>query len=116
DALRPRLRPRLPPRRRHDLGARHERPLAAPHHRARRAAALRRDRPPAPAPARTHMNLWIDTSTLARAQALFGLPPLERLRRSAAKASEGATVVLSGPAASPAAWPGAKVDADTAPL
>jgi len=62
------------------------------------------------------MNLWIDTSTLARAQALFGLPPLERLRRSAAKASEGATVVLSGPAASPAAWPGAKVDADTAPL
>jgi hypothetical protein len=62
------------------------------------------------------MNLWIDTSALERAQALFGLPPLERLRRSAAKASEGAQVVLSGPGASPVGWPGAEVDVDAAPL
>ena len=62
------------------------------------------------------MKLWIDTSAVARAEALFGLPPLERLRRSAAKASEGAQVVLSGPGASPAGWPGAEVDADAAPL
>ena len=47
------------------------------------------------------MKLWIDTSAVARAEALFGLPPLERLRRSAAKASEGAQVVLSGPGATP---------------
>jgi phosphatidylglycerophosphate synthase len=62
------------------------------------------------------MNLWIDTSALERAQALFGLPPLERLRRSAAKASEGAQVILSGSAAASAGWPGARVDADAAPL
>ena len=63
------------------------------------------------------MKLWIDTSTLARAESLFGLPPLERLRRSAAKASEGATVVLSGPGANPGRWPGAEIDADAeAPL
>ena len=62
------------------------------------------------------MKLWIDTSAVARAEALFGLPPLERLRRSAAKASEGAQVVLSGPGATPAGWPGAEVDADAAPL
>ena len=62
------------------------------------------------------MKLWIDTSSLARAYALFGLAPLERLRRSAAKASEGAQVVLSGPGATPAGWPGAEIDADAAPL
>ena len=62
------------------------------------------------------MKLWIDTSAVAHAEALFGLPPLERLRRSAAKASEGAQVVLSGPGASPAGWPGAEVDAEAAPL
>jgi phosphatidylglycerophosphate synthase len=62
------------------------------------------------------MKLWIDTSSLARAQALFGLAPIERLRRSAAKASEGALVVLSGPGASSSSWPGAEVDADAAPL
>ena len=62
------------------------------------------------------MKLWIDTSSLARAYALFGLAPLERLRRSAAKASEGAQVVLSGPGARSSSWPGAEIDADAAPL
>jgi len=62
------------------------------------------------------MKLWIDTAGVERAEALFGLPPLERLRRSAAKASEGAQVILSGPGASPAGWPGAQVDAQAAPL
>lgn len=62
------------------------------------------------------MKLWIDTSSLARAHALFGLAPLERLRRSAAKASEGAQVVLSGPGATSGSWAGAEIEADAAPL
>jgi phosphatidylglycerophosphate synthase len=62
------------------------------------------------------MKLWIDTGSVERAEALFGLPPLERLRRSAGKVSEGAQVVLSGPGASPASWPGAQIDVGAAPL
>ncbi|TDU28941.1 CDP-alcohol phosphatidyltransferase-like enzyme [Panacagrimonas perspica] len=60
-------------------------------------------------------NLWIDTSGLARAQKLFGLPPLERLRRSVGAFGEGDVVTLSGPPAG-AAWPGARLDSATASL
>lgn len=60
--------------------------------------------------------LWIDTAAAARAETLFGLPPIERLRRSAAKLVVGTPVVLSGPDANPAAWPGARVEADAEPL
>ncbi len=59
------------------------------------------------------MNLWIETSGLARAETLFGVPPLERLRRSVAK-SGGDAVILSG--AANASWPGATVDASSEPL
>ena len=84
------------------------------------------------------MNLWIETGNLARAQALFGVPPLERLRRSVgniarAEAQLGAPplerlrrsvghlesgdiVTLSGPRAAEASWPGARIDADSSPL
>ena len=58
--------------------------------------------------------LWIDTSGLARAESLFGLAPLERLRRSIGKTA--ARVVISGPGAATANWPGAQIDADAAPL
>ncbi len=59
------------------------------------------------------MNLWIDTAGLARAQPVFGVPPLERLRRSVGSA--GASVTISGPGAASASWPGARIDADAAP-
>ena len=61
------------------------------------------------------MKLWIDTAT-AQAQSLFGLPPIERLRRSARKFIADTPVVLSGPDAKPQVWPGASTDADAAKL
>lgn len=60
------------------------------------------------------MNLWIDTGGVARGETLFGLPPIERLRRSVGRLAAGDTVTLSGPAAT--SWTGAHIDADTAPL
>ena len=60
------------------------------------------------------MNLWINTSRLASAETLFGVPPLERLRRSAGAPVVGDAVTLSGGAGGN--WPGARVDADAAPL
>lgn len=62
------------------------------------------------------MNLWIDTTAAARTQSLFGLPPVERIRRSVGKPADVTQVVLSGPDAGAIAWPGAVVDAVTAPL
>ncbi len=62
------------------------------------------------------MNLWIETGNLARAEALFGVPPLERLRRSVGRLAREDTVTLSGPDAGRHEWPGARVDADAAPL
>lgn len=59
------------------------------------------------------MNLWVETANLAAAESLFGVPPLERLRRSV---GAGVEVTLSGPAAASAPWPGARIDADSAPL
>lgn len=55
------------------------------------------------------MNLWIDTSGLATALTLFGVPPLERLRRTIGKLPAGDRVTLSGDAN--ARWSGAEVDA-----
>lgn len=43
------------------------------------------------------MNLWIDTGQVGRAESLFGLPPIERLRRSIGKPVPEDTVTLSGP-------------------
>lgn len=61
------------------------------------------------------MNLWVETSNLARALPLFGVPPLARLRRSAAFLGAG-EVIVSGAEATPASWPGARIDPDSAPL
>ena len=60
--------------------------------------------------------LWIDTASAARAVTLFGLPSIERLRRSAAQRVVGTPVLLSGPDAALHPWPGAEVSADSAPL
>ncbi len=62
------------------------------------------------------MNLWIDTAAAARAETLFGVPSIERLRRSVGKLVAGTPVVLSGPDATLEDWPGAQVDTDTARL
>lgn len=62
------------------------------------------------------MNLWIETSGVARAESLFGLPPLERLRRSVRGFAAADAVTLSGPEAASASWPGARIDAGRAPL
>ena len=62
------------------------------------------------------MRLWIDTAGTAQAEALFGLPPLERLRRSVDKRISARSVCLSGGPLTPSAWPEATIDADTAPL
>ena len=62
------------------------------------------------------MNLWIETGNLARAQALFGVPPLERLRRSIGRLVPNDTVTLSGSASAQHSWPGARIDADPSPL
>ena len=51
------------------------------------------------------MTLWIDTAATARAQTLFGVPPIERLRRSAGKLVAGTPVILSGPDAKQHTWP-----------
>jgi phosphatidylglycerophosphate synthase len=62
------------------------------------------------------MNLWVETANLGDAQALFGVPPLERLRRSVGKPAAGDTVILSGPGAMQTAWPGARIGATEGPL
>jgi phosphatidylglycerophosphate synthase len=63
------------------------------------------------------MNLWIDTSGLSQAQSLFGLPPLERLRRSVRRELKaGSTVTISGSGQLKAQWPAAVYEADDAPL
>lgn len=62
------------------------------------------------------MKLWIDTATSAHAETLFGLPSVERLRRSVDTRIVGRTVVLSGRDMPPSSWPGATITADNAPL
>jgi phosphatidylglycerophosphate synthase len=62
------------------------------------------------------MRLWIDTASTEQSEALFGLPSLDRLRRSVDKGIAGRSVWLSGRQLTPAAWPDATIDADTAPL
>ena len=54
------------------------------------------------------MNLWIDTRGLPTALTLFGVPPLERLRRTIGKLPAGDRVTLSGDAS--ARWTGAILD------
>ena len=62
------------------------------------------------------MNLWIDTSAVAKAETLFGVPPIERLRRSVGSTVEGSQVVLSGPDATTQAWTGARIEVTKTPL
>lgn len=62
------------------------------------------------------MNVWIDTGRVAHAELLFGLPPLERLRRSTKSLSENDSVVLSGPKVAGLVWAGAQVIEDEAPV
>ncbi|WPB58957.1 CDP-alcohol phosphatidyltransferase family protein [Xylophilus sp. GOD-11R] len=62
------------------------------------------------------MNFWIDTTAAARAQALFGVPPIERLKRSVGKLAAGTRVLLSGTDDGKTDWPNAIVDADPAAL
>ncbi|MGH8664497.1 MAG: CDP-alcohol phosphatidyltransferase family protein [Burkholderiales bacterium] len=62
------------------------------------------------------MNLWIETGNLSRAEALFRVPPLERLRRSVGRLAPGDTVTLSGARAANASWAGARIDPDASPL
>jgi phosphatidylglycerophosphate synthase len=62
------------------------------------------------------MNLWIDTQTIGGAQPVFGLPPLERLRRSVRGLAAGEDVTLSGAGAASASWPGASIDTGRSPL
>lgn len=54
------------------------------------------------------MNLWIDTGGLPGALTLFGVPPLERLRRTIGKLPSSDRVTLSGDAN--AHWAGAVID------
>jgi phosphatidylglycerophosphate synthase len=61
------------------------------------------------------MNLWIDTADAGTERALFGLPPLERLRRSMRKLPATTPVTLSGPAGDQS-WPGARRDPLSTPL
>ncbi len=64
------------------------------------------------------MTFWIDTARLADAQALFGLPPLDRHLRALARRPAGTRVILSGPAAAATRPEGLAVDAvaDAAPF
>ena len=62
------------------------------------------------------MKLWIDTARTAQAETLFGLPSVERVRRSVDKRIAGRSVYLSGRQLPPSAWPDATIDADTLPL
>lgn len=55
------------------------------------------------------MNLWIDTRGLPTALTLFGVPPLERLRRTIGKLPANDQVTLAGDAS--ARWDGATLDA-----
>lgn len=61
--------------------------------------------------------LWIDTGSLTRAEHLFGIAPLERIRRSLRTLiTDGGSVTISGPAAAKLGWPGTRVDDDAKPL
>ncbi len=62
------------------------------------------------------MNLWIDTTPAAHAEALFSVPPIERLRRSVGKLTQGTQITLSGNDADLTKWPAAKAEPDAAPL
>ena len=62
------------------------------------------------------MNLWIDTTPAAHAQALFSVPPIERLRRSVGKLAEGTRITLSGIDAGSTRWPAANVEVGREPL
>lgn len=62
------------------------------------------------------MNLWIDTTPAARAQPLFSVPPIERIRRSVGKLADGTRIVLSGAEAGRTPWPAARVEPDAAAL
>ena len=61
--------------------------------------------------------IWIDASQADAALRVFGLAPIERLRRTVAKyLPPTAPVFVSGATLRAEQWPGARIDAGTAPL
>jgi phosphatidylglycerophosphate synthase len=60
--------------------------------------------------------IWIDVSNLKTAIGIFGLPPLERMRRTVAQVAPRALVAVSGAGVHSDAWPRAEWDASTLPL
>ncbi|GAB3663719.1 CDP-alcohol phosphatidyltransferase family protein [Ramlibacter alkalitolerans] len=62
------------------------------------------------------MKLWIDAAPAAHATPLFGIPTIERIRRSLGKLEAGIEVVLSGADGVIPPWAGASNEPDTAPL
>jgi phosphatidylglycerophosphate synthase len=62
------------------------------------------------------MRLWIDTAACLSTEILFGVPAIERLRRSAGPLGADTSVVLSGPGADSHDWPGALREPDAAAL
>lgn len=62
------------------------------------------------------MTLWIDIAGVEHAETLFGVPAVERMRRTVNAMKVEQPIVVSGPAATPQTWPGAQIDLDDAPL
>ena len=60
--------------------------------------------------------LWIDGARVARAEGLFGIAPLERLRRSVRDIVKDASRVTISGAAAPVQWSSAHIETDNAPL
>ena len=75
---------------------------------------------------RAPVKLWVDTTAATSGEALFGLPPLERLRRSHDQLERrrrrfdpshtDTSVILSGSEATGATWPSASVQSERGPL
>jgi phosphatidylglycerophosphate synthase len=60
--------------------------------------------------------IWIDVSNLQSAIGIFGLAPLERMRRTVMQIAPRALVAVSGSGVHSDAWPSAEWDASTLPL
>ena len=62
------------------------------------------------------MRLWIDTAACLSTEILFGVPAIERLRRSAGPLGSDTSVVLSGPRDSSQDWAGAVLESGAGKL
>jgi phosphatidylglycerophosphate synthase len=65
---------------------------------------------------RRSTSIWIDVSNLQSAIGVFGLTPLERMRRTVAQIAPRALVAVSGAGVHSDAWPRAEWDASTLPF